>query len=119
MSEAFIPPAAATPAQEVTVEGFGTGTVPELEHAMQLMRDELDSTKRDLEAAQKRELEHQPLFEAIEYVVYRHLERWIDSQHGREILGRVLEDLQGSAIDDALERALSNATVEVEAYLSL
>lgn len=109
MTEAFIPPAPEICAPHLE----------QLREALEGTRRELEITKRDLEVAQKRELEHQPLFEAIEYVVYRHLERWIDSEHGREILGRVLEDLQGSAIDDALERALSNATVEVEAYLSL
>ena len=73
MSEAFIPPAPATPAQEVTVEGFGTGTVPELEFFVRDLRDQLEGTKRDLEAAQKRELERQPLVEAIEYIVERNI----------------------------------------------
>ena len=119
MSEAFIPPAAATPAQEVTVEGFGTGTIPELEEHLRFLRDQLEGTKRELESFMKRDLERQPLIDAIEYIVERGVERWIDSEHGREQLGGVLEDLQGSVIDDAIERALSNATVDIDAYIRL
>jgi len=97
MSEAFIPPAPATPE-------------PNLEQ----LRDEL-------EAAQRRELERQPLVEAIEHIVERRIERWIESEYGREQLGRVIEDcpviIAGELLDDAIERALSDATVEVEAYI--
>jgi hypothetical protein len=100
MSEAFIPPAPATPE-------------PNLEQ----LRDELKTARRELEAARKRELERQPLFDALDYMIERRIERWIESEYGREQLGRVIEDLQGSAIDDAIERALSDATVEVEAYI--
>ena len=74
MSEAFIPPAAATPAQEVTVEGFGTGTIPELEEHLRFLRDQLEGTKRELESFMKRDLERQPLIDAIEYIVEREVQ---------------------------------------------
>ena len=119
MSEAFIPPAAETPAQEVTIEGWGTGTVAEIEHHLAHLKEELEASRSAVLAYQKRELETEPLVEAIQYIVERRIERWIDSEYGREMLGGVLEDLQGSVIDDAIERALSSATVEVEAYLNL
>lgn len=69
MSEAFIPPAPATPAQEVTVEGFGTGTIPELEEHLRFLSDQLEGTKRELESFMKRDLE------AIEYIVERSVKR--------------------------------------------
>jgi len=119
MSEAFIPPAPATPAQEVTIEGWGTGTVAEIEHHLAQLKGELEGAKRELAGYQKDELEYRPLVEAIQYIVERRIERWIDSDYARETLCGVLEDLQGSAIDDAVERALDNATVEVEAYIRL
>jgi len=119
MTEAFIPPAPATPAQEITIEGWGTGTVAEIEHHLAYLKGELETSRSEIAGYQKRELEHAPLVEAIQYIVERRIERWIDSEYGREMLGGVLEDLQGSVIDDAIERALSSATVEVEAYLNL
>jgi len=119
MSEAFIPPAPATPAQEVTIEGWGTGTVAEIEHHLAQLKGELEDSRAEIAGYRKRELEHAPLVEAIQYIIERRIERWIDSEYGREMLGGVLEDLQGSVIDDAIERALSSATVEVDAYIRL
>ena len=58
-NEAFIPPAPATPEPKVTIQGFGTGTVTEIEYHLARLKDELEGTRRDLEAAQ-RELEHRP-----------------------------------------------------------
>jgi hypothetical protein len=112
MSEAFIPAAPATPAQEVTIDGWGTGTLAEIEHHLAQLKDELEGTKRDLEAAQKRDLERQPLVEAIEYIVERRIERWLDSAQGRLILGGLFEELHGPVIDAAMERALSDNTIE-------
>ena len=100
MSEAFIPPAPATPE-------------PNLEQ----LSDELKTARRELEAAQRRELERQPLVEAIEHIVERRIERWIDSEYGLEQLGRVIEEQLAESIDSHVEMALENATVEVEAYI--
>ena len=97
MSEAFIPPAPATPE-------------PNLEQ----LREELKTARRELEAARRG---GHPLVEAIEYIVERRIESWIYSESGLKLLGSVLEDLQGSSIDDAIKRALSDVTVEVEAYI--
>jgi signal transduction histidine kinase len=119
MSEAFIPPAAATPAQEVTIEGWGTGTVAEIEHHLAHLKEELEASRSAVLAYQKRELETEPLVEAIQYIVERRIERWIDSEYGREQLGRVIEEQLSSSIDSHVEAALEGATVEVDAYIRL
>ena len=127
MSEAFIPPAPATPAQEITLEGWGTGTVAEIEHHLAQLKDELEGTRRELEETRKRELEHAPLVEAIQCIVDQSLDRWVRSEGPLEVLGALIEssveDHLSSSIDShveaALEIALENATVEVEAYIRL
>lgn len=127
MSEAFIPPAPATPAQEITLEGWGTGTLAEIEHHLAQLKDELEGTRRELEETRKRELEHAPLVEAIQYIVDQSLDRWVRSEGPLEVLGALIEssveDHLSSSIDShveaALKIALENATVEVEAYIRL
>ena len=119
MSEAFIPPAPATPAQEVTIEGWGTGTVAEIEHHLAQLKGELEDSRAEIAGYRKRELEHAPLVEAIQYIVERRIERWIDSEYGREMLGGVIEEQLSSSIDSHVEAALANVTVEVDAYIRL
>lgn len=129
MSEAFIPPAPATPETvEVPqdkrpatfyVDGFGYGDAEEIGQAYRHLLDSNAGFERELEALKKRELERQPLVEAIEYIVERGVERWIDSEYGREQLGRVIEEQLAESIDSHVEAALENATVEVDAYIRL
>jgi len=121
MSEAFIPPAAATPEPNVTVQGFGTGTVAEIEHHLAQLKDELEASRRELEAARELELEHRPLVEAIQHLVDQSLERWVRSEGPLEVLGALIEssveDQLSSAIDSHVEAALENVAIEVEAYI--
>ena len=116
MSEAFIPPAAATPEPEITVQGFGTGTLAEIEHHIAQLKDELESARRDL--AGYREREHrfnQPLADAIQEIVDHSLDRWVQSEGPLEVLGAIIE----SSVESSVEAALENATVEVDAYIRL
>ena len=119
-SEAFIPAAPATPAATVTVAGFGTGTVTEIEYHLAQLKDELEGTRRDLEAAQ-RELEHRPA------TVQGMIADMIDTRIEKALAARddeVEEIVKGmdlfeginfdSAVQGAVEAALADATVEVE-----
>lgn len=123
MNEAFIPPAAATPEPKVTIQGFGTGTVAEIEYHLAQLKNELEGTRRDLEAAQKRELEREPLVDAIQHIVDQRLDQWVRSEGPLEVLGAIIEssveDQLSSSIDSHVEAAIENATVEVEAYIRL
>jgi len=123
MSEAFIPPAPATPEPEITVQGFGTGTLAEIEHHIAQLKDELESARLELELARKREIERQPLVEAIQHIVDQSLDRWVLSEGPLEVLGAIIEssveDQLSSSIDSHIEAALENATVDVEAYIRL
>jgi len=121
MSEAFIPPAPAAPEHKVTVQGFGTGTVAEIEHHLAQLKDELEGTRRELAVLEGRELEHRPLVEAIQHIVDQSLERWVRSEGPLEVLGTLIEssveDQLSSAIDSHVEAALENVAIEVEAYI--
>ena len=121
MSEAFIPAAPATPDLQITVPGFGTGSVEELAHHIAQLKEELEGTRRNLEAAYKLDLEREPLVEAIQHIVDQRLDQWVRSEGPLEVLGALIEssveDQLSSSIDSHVEAALENATVEVEAYI--
>jgi hypothetical protein len=91
-----------------------------LHHIAQL-KEELEGTRRNLEAAYKRDLEREPLVEAIQHIVDQRLDQWVRSEGPLEVLGALIEssveDQLSSSIDSHVEAALENATVEVEAYI--
>jgi hypothetical protein len=121
MSEAFIPAAPATPDLRITIPGFGTHSIEELVHHIAQLKEELEGTRRNLEAAYKRDLEREPLVEAIQHIVDQRLDQWVRSEGPLEVLGAIIEssveDQLSSSIDSHVEAALENATVEVEAYI--
>jgi len=106
MNEAFIPPAPATPDLQITVPGFGTGTVAEIEHHIaQLIADRDAARDQRASALAERDDARQPinaLFAALE-----------------PLIEQMIEEQLSSSIDSHVEAALENASVEVEAYIRL
>jgi hypothetical protein len=90
-------------------------------HHIAQLKEELEGTRRNLEAAYKRDLEREPLVEAIQHIVDQRLDQWVRSEGPLEVLGAIIEssveDQLSSSIDSHVEAALENATVEVEAYI--
>ncbi len=140
-NEAFIPPAPATPEPKVTIQGFGTGTVTEIEYHLARLKDELEGTRRDLEAAQ-RELEHRPatvtgmIADMIDTRIEKALaQRDLDADRlagdVRELDVRLADKVESvvreldlfeglsfdSAVQSIVESVLGDATIEVEAYI--
>ena len=140
-NEAFIPPAPATPEPKVTIQGFGTGTVTEIEYHLARLKDELEGTRRDLEAAQ-RELEHRPatvtgmIADMIDTRIEKALaQRDLDANRlagdVRELDVRLADKIESvvreldlfeglsfdSAVQSIVESVLGDATIEVEAYI--
>tara|TARA_S200002703_G_scaffold100895_1_gene87430 strand:- start:15 stop:398 length:384 start_codon:yes stop_codon:yes gene_type:complete len=120
MSEAFIPPAPATPEHKVTIQGFGTGTVAEIEYHLGQLKEELEGTRRDLEAAQ-RELEHRPatVQGMIADMIDTRIEKALAARDEEvEEIVKSMDLFEGinfdSAVQGVVEAALADATVEVE-----
>jgi len=137
-NEAFIPPAPATPEPKVTIQGFGTGTVTEIEYHLARLKDELKGTRRELDTAQ-RELEHRPatvtgmIADMIDTRIEKALaQRDLDADRlagdVRELDVRLADKVEeivkgmdlfeglefDSAVEGVVEAALADATVEVE-----
>ena len=110
MSEAFIPPAPATPEPEIT-----------LEYQLAHLTGELEIARRTIAGYRERELEREPLVEAIQHIVDQRLDQWVRSEGPLEVLGALIEssveDQLSSSIDSHIEAALENASIEVEAYI--
>lgn len=140
-NEAFIPPAPATPEPKVTIQGFGTGTVTEIEYHLARLKDELEGTRRDLEAAQ-RDLDARPatvtgmIADMIDTRIEKALaQRDLDADRlagdVRELDVRLADKVESvvreldlfeglsfdSAVQSIVESVLGDATIEVEAYI--
>ena len=140
-NEAFIPPAPATPEPKVTIQGFGTGTVTEIEYHLARLKDELKGTRRDLEAAQ-RDLDARPatvtgmIADMIDTRLEKALaQRDLDADRlagdVRELDVRLADKIESvvreldlfeglsfdSAVQSIVESVLGDATIEVEAYI--
>lgn len=140
-NEAFIPPAPATPEPKVTIQGFGTGTVAEIEYHLAQLKNELEGTRRDLEAAQ-RDLDARPatvtgmIADMIDTRIEKALaQRDLDADRlagdVRELDVRLADKVESvvreldlfeglsfdSAVQSIVESVLGDATIEVEAYI--
>ena len=110
MSEAFIPAAPATPDLQITVPGFGTGSVAELAHHIAHLKDERETMQAERDAARNAcdAAMNPPIVTLFERIIQNMVEIHFDGP-GADQLERM--------VDSAVEMALENATVDVEAYI--
>ena len=130
-NEAFIPPAPATPEPKVTIQGFGTGTVTEIEYHLARLKDELKGTRRELEhrpatvtgmiadmidtriekALAQRDLDADRLAGDVRELDVRLADKVEEIVKGMDLFEGLEFD---SAVEGVVEAALADATVEVE-----